>query len=494
MFMNIRVIFPLIAIWLLVLPPKLATALDNKSGTLQEMIQYGMQGTNGAVTIKSLSIGGKDSYIIIRSFFDSTKPDTDEGSYMPWRLLKRDDKTGDYELYASGDYIETLMSLDKANPSRKFGMPGSGFPRGIKKGEDIIGTDVVRLAANKELGDCDDVPYLHCKESKQAYVILVSKDSGKWIIVEVAPNLEEASYLDRGEESHFMGVPRSLAFGVKPNAKPPRLADDISAFDDYYGQDGQDRSKNPKPDPLRAWLRDNYIIAYGDQRPKSVFVSTQKITGEAFNKGEVFDIANSLSGNVTWVASEENDDSSQFRSNDGKYSLTWLHKKQVPGSVNQPQLVAVELDLSQSDTTGNPAAPKPMLYDDPQVFENFYGQVKVSDIGWAKVRIWGRGNFVITHMDCRPQRLMIDIHKIDHAELSETEVFDIADRYCGKLKWNSKGQTEKSTAYESDDKKYILNWFKNDFINPQDSSLHFDHVTLTYTLPDKNPDKSIDKL
>ena len=491
-----RITYTLFSIgtWLLIPLPIHLLALDRKSGTLQEMIAYGMQGTNGAVTIRSLRNEGKDSYIVIRSFYDSSKPETSEGSYMPWRIIKRGDKTGTYELFSSGDYIETLMSLQNANPSQKFGMPGSGYPRGTKKGDSIIGVDVVRLAANKELGDCGDVPYLHCKETKQAYVLLVSKDSGKWIIVEVAPNLEEASYLDRGDESAFMGVPRTLAFGVLPGARQPRLTDDITVFDNYYGQDGQDRSKNPHTDPLRAWLRDNYIIAYGDQRPKSVFVSTQKISGEPFDKGEVFDIANSLSGNATWIPSEESDDSSQFKSNDGRYTLTWLHKKQVAGAASQPQLVAVELDFSQTEALGNPAAPKPMLYDDPQEFENYYGKVKVNDIGWAKVRIWGRGNFVITHMDCRPQRIMVDVHKADHAGISETEVFDIADRFCGKIKWNSMGQNEKSTAYESDDKKYSLNWYKNDLINPQDPSTRFDHVTLTYTLPDKSPDQSIDKL
>jgi hypothetical protein len=471
-------------------PAAQITEPDRKGGTLQNMLEQGMRGMNGAVSIRALRDNGKDLYIYMRSFFDPSRRETkDGGSFIPWILFKRNDQTGDYSVYASGDYQEALMSMQDAPAGPKYGMPGSGYPQGTTKKNDIFADLSVRLSANKELGDCVEVPHLHCNLTQKTYDILVSKDSGKWIIVENLPNEEGASYLSRGNESLFLGVPRKLAFGVKPDARPPKLTDNITCFDDYYGLDGQDRSKNQVTDPCRAWLRDNLIIVYGDQRPNSVFVSMQKITGEAFDKNEVFDIANSLSDNATWMPTDDGEDSSQFTSKDNKYVLTWIHKKQVPGSANQPQLIAVQLNLTQPDTLGTPNAPKPMVYDDPHIFENYYGTVQVNDVGWAKIRIWRRGNFVIMHMDARPQRLIIDVSKANKGELSEVEVFDIADRYCGKLKWNSKGQNEKSTVYESDDKKCTLNWFKNDPIDPKDPLSGRDHVTLTYPLRDDTLDK-----
>lgn len=465
--------------WLCLRPSAQAVELDHKSGTLQEMIEYGMQGMNGVVSIRSLRNNGQDVYIYMISFYDPSRKDGGEGSYQPWRLIRKTDKSGIYEIYAWGDYIESLMSLQDAPRGRKFGMPGSGLPQGTTKEDGVLAADTVRLSANKELGDCGTVFDLHYAATGISYDVLVSKDTGKWIIVENSPHGQTAKYLDRGNQSRFIGVPRTLAFGVKADAPQPHLTDDIKLFDDYYGSDGQDRSK-PENAGERCWWRDNFVIVYENQKPKYLSVALQKVTGEAFNQDEVLNIAKGFCGDLTWSPGEANDSSTTFKSTDNKYAVVWSHK------APDPQLVTVYLVLANP---GDPNAPKPTIYDDPQVFENYYGTVQVNDVGWAKIRIWRRGNFVVMHMDCRPQRLILDVSKANRGDLSEVEIFEIADRYCGKLKWNSKGQNDKSTVYESDDKKCILNWFKNDPIDPKDPLSGRDHVTLTYPLRDDTLDK-----
>ena len=145
---------------------------------------------------------------------------------------------------------------------------------------------------------------------------------------------------------------------------------------------------------------------------------------------------------------------------------------------------AIGLSLNTPST-----APKPTIYDDPQIFENYYGQVNVLDASGMKVRIWRRENFVIMHMDYRPSWMALDVSKADKNDINEREMFELADRFCGKVNWVLKNKNEKGSFYETEDRKCTLNFYFKDLSNLSNPTFQSDHVTFSYLLSDKSIEK-----
>lgn len=100
---------------------------------------------------------------------------------------------------STGKGLVRLKSLHNTNPSSKFGMPGSGYPRcGGKMGSksNPLGSLGVRMWASKELGSSS---ILHFSEiDNQGFTTLLSDVGDYWILLK--DNKDGSScYYDRGK-------------------------------------------------------------------------------------------------------------------------------------------------------------------------------------------------------------------------------------------------------------------------------------------------------
>ncbi len=98
-----------------------------------------------------------------------------------------------------GKGILALRSLDSTNPTAKFGMPGSGYPRcGGKFGskENPLGSLGVRMWASKELGKSSILSFPEF--GNKAFTVILSDVGKYWILLR--DNKDGSScYHDRGK-------------------------------------------------------------------------------------------------------------------------------------------------------------------------------------------------------------------------------------------------------------------------------------------------------
>ncbi len=125
-----------------------------------------------------------------------------------------------------------------------------------------------------------------------------------------------------------------------------------------------------------------------------------------------------------------------------------------------------------------PNAPKPMVFDSPSKFEDYYGKVKVIDTELGKVRIWRKGDVIIWHIDDSPKKLLVAVEKAgEETDFNEREVFQVAERYCGKQEWILDEKSERWSIYNTKDHKFKLTWSHKDI---KEGATSHERVTLQY--------------
>jgi hypothetical protein len=122
---------------------------------------------------------------------------------MRWRLIERPIDSLIYCLRGQGEKFSLLKDMHLSNPSGKYGIPGSGYPRCAGKNENgVLGSLDIRLWANRELGDSliYDLPN---ELAQNEYVFLASTDSvGAWILLDSSrENINDTCYYTRGDAS-----------------------------------------------------------------------------------------------------------------------------------------------------------------------------------------------------------------------------------------------------------------------------------------------------
>lgn len=299
-----------------------AAQLERKAAFLPDLLEYAMKGITNNGIVWSLEETGKLKYFFFLSAYSGQREAA--GSpllHMPWRLLERIDNNETYCLIGSGTYVEHLMSVTNANPSGKYGMPGSGFPRGSTN---FMASLDVRLWANKVLGDCEDLYHLHTVGGKTNYVVLISKRIGKWIILELNRELEYAGYLDCGDGSYNFVRNIDANREAHSNDHKPMVYDESSKFEAFYGKTKVVETQFGK---VRLWKHGDFIITHIDATPEKLIVSVTKSSEGDFNQREVFEIAERYSGEQEWSLEEKNERWSLYSSKDRRFKLTWAYKR-----------------------------------------------------------------------------------------------------------------------------------------------------------------------
>ena len=122
---------------------------------------------------------------------------------LRWRLIERREESLTYCVLGEGKGLELLSTMHLANPSGRYGMPGSGHPRCAGKQSDRLpGSLDIRMWANKELGN-SLVYSLPTVKGLRDYVVLFAADNtGAWIILDQSKNnLDDTCYYSRGQSS-----------------------------------------------------------------------------------------------------------------------------------------------------------------------------------------------------------------------------------------------------------------------------------------------------
>lgn len=109
-----------------------------------------------------------------------------------------------------------------------------------------------------------------------------------------------------------------------------------------------------------------------------------------------------------------------------------------------------------------PNAPKPMAYDTVSKFEDFYGKTEVINTQMGEVRIWRKDEFIIWHIDEKPKRQVVAVEKVGKGSFNQAEVFELAERYCGKHEWSLDEKDERWSIYSTKDRKFSLTWTHKD--------------------------------
>ncbi|MCA0417387.1 MAG: hypothetical protein LCH80_01465 [Proteobacteria bacterium] len=119
-----------------------------------------------------------------------------------WRLITRD--RGDTLEFCEAGYGSELTQLADMHTNSfpgRYGMPGSGFPRCSAHDEKLPGSFVVRMWANRELGE--SVMFSGSSKVSSGFSFVMSLDDN-WIIIEnKASPANTACYFNRGEKLSF---------------------------------------------------------------------------------------------------------------------------------------------------------------------------------------------------------------------------------------------------------------------------------------------------
>lgn len=122
---------------------------------------------------------------------------------LRWRMIERIGESVNYCVLGQGEDFAPLQDMHLSNPSGKYGLPGSGYPRcagNLESG--LPGSLDIRMWVNRELGDSTiyDLPNI---AGARSFVFLTSSDNaGAWVILDYAPgNLSDTCYYARGDSS-----------------------------------------------------------------------------------------------------------------------------------------------------------------------------------------------------------------------------------------------------------------------------------------------------
>jgi hypothetical protein len=96
------------------------------------------------------------------------------------------------------------------------------------------------------------------------------------------------------------------------------------------------------------------------------------------------------------------------------------------------------------------------------------------------VRIWRKGDFIVWHIDDTPKRLVVAIEKAGGGDFNQGEVFEVAERYCGKQEWSLDEKDERWSIYSTKDHKFSLTWTHKDIRNAKDGASLRERVSLQY--------------
>lgn len=142
----------------------------------------------------------RDRGVYLILFLAKPAPGSDR---MRWRLIERIGESVNYCVRGQSESFNRLIDVHLSNPSGKYGMPGSGYPRCAGRNENgLPGSLDIRLWANKELGE--SVVYdLPNELGQKSYVFLASVDNvGAWVLLDYSKgNLNDTCYYTRGEAS-----------------------------------------------------------------------------------------------------------------------------------------------------------------------------------------------------------------------------------------------------------------------------------------------------
>lgn len=180
---------------------KISFAQDTHSeqcGDVVEMVRNTMKSINvNDYFVVTLQRKGQAYYMLFVSFEHKPDKESKDTVITPWRLLERQGQSLNYCLIAGGIKSEPLKSMQDANPQKRFGMPGSGYPR-CTNGDDPLSTIDMQLWANKELGE-SFVTYLTSDIGSNNFLFMMSND-GYWILINNDKNnLNDSCYYSRGD-------------------------------------------------------------------------------------------------------------------------------------------------------------------------------------------------------------------------------------------------------------------------------------------------------
>jgi hypothetical protein len=128
----------------------------------------------------------------------------------------------------------------------------------------------------------------------------------------------------------------------------------------------------------------------------------------------------------------------------------------------------------------SPNAPRPMAWDAASKFEDFYGKAEVITTELGKVRFWRKGDFIVWHIDETPKRLVVAVEKVGGGDFNQAEVFEVAERYCGKQEWSLDEKDGRWTIYSAKDHKFSLTWTHKDIRNAKDAANLRERVSMQY--------------
>jgi hypothetical protein len=309
-------------IFLLSKPALYATPpLEAKTGPLPELLDYVMRGITNKALFLSLEDKQEPKYLLVVTAYSGQRETTNSPVlYMPWRLLQKVGTSNSFKLAGAGSYAEFTMSVTNGNTRQKYGMPGSGFPRGSTN---WLAAMEIQLWANRELGDCEDIYHLHPESGDTNFTLLTAKAGGKWVILESRRNPQYVGYYDRGDNSYTPGSRNDPHRTPPANAPKPMVFDEASKFEDFYGRTEVLSTKLGK---VRLWRKGELIIWHIDDTPKSLLVVVEKASGAEFNEREVFEIRERFCGIQDWSLEEKGERLSSYSTKDHKFRLNWLYK------------------------------------------------------------------------------------------------------------------------------------------------------------------------
>lgn len=181
--------------FLLLLMPGIATAAQ-RCGDVMVAMREALADVNQSNYAFSLKRERQTYWILFLS-----RPEQPKSERLPWRLLQRQGESTDYCLVAGGESMTLLGNMEAAETSKRYGMPGSGYPRCSHESlGPLPGSTGVRMWANAELGE-SAVIVLAASSGPKDYVLLIT-DDGYWILLDVDRNdIDRGCYVARGDGS-----------------------------------------------------------------------------------------------------------------------------------------------------------------------------------------------------------------------------------------------------------------------------------------------------
>ncbi len=181
-----------------VISPALA---NDKCQAITQWLQVLLAQRTAAGNFYTLRTNGEAQFILFMEDFHKDVRPKQDMLYAPWGLLARD-TSRDPSVYCEighGKRVEVLHDAHDANTAKKFGLPGSGYPRCSNNVLDAI---QLRLWANEELGD-SYIFYMGDGELKSStYTFLISTDGRYWILLEdIGGDAAHQCYRARGDDT-----------------------------------------------------------------------------------------------------------------------------------------------------------------------------------------------------------------------------------------------------------------------------------------------------